>query len=102
MHVIQWFMGTESGEAGGNGDWSLSEFISLNVKLVQSVFQEFWEYIEAAGTQVQVLFALVGWLVLNIILIHVAWKIYGKNICKPDFPGEYFTLLVCSVYRQHT
>ena len=36
----------------------------------------------------QILTILIAWLILNILFIYVAWKIYGQTICDPKTTGS--------------
>ena len=36
----------------------------------------------------QILTLLISWLFINILLINVAWRIYGQKICDPTTAGS--------------
>ena len=48
----------------------------------------YFEKFQSLSLHGQILTILIIWLVINILLIYVAWKIYGQRICDPKTTGS--------------
>ena len=50
----------------------------------------------------QILTILIAWLFINILLINLAWKIYGSRICDPSTAGSPISLYVDNIGIYHS
>ena len=73
------------------GEDSLQPLVILNTSLefmneYISYARHFWE---TSDFQIRLLVVLVAWVVVNILLINIAWKTYGELITQSMKPGEH-------------
>lgn len=48
---------------------------------IKAAFIAFWKLVDAGDVQGTILFCLLIWLLINVLLIRIAWTFYGQNIC---------------------
>jgi len=52
------------------------------------LFRRIYDNLLSFSFQEQVLITLVFWLLLNVVLIHLAWMFYRQSIYNPHIPGN--------------
>lgn len=58
---------------------------------IGTTFATFWSLLDAGDVQGTILFCLIVWLLINVVLIRIAWVFYGQDICNKSLkPGELF------------
>lgn len=74
---------------------SITEYLFYCIEFALDVVIGAGQSFLALSLSSQVLLSLIFCFVLNIVLINIAWKIYGSTIRDPEIPGIYVTLHIC-------
>ena len=90
-------MSSETERSNSPEETSASENILV---VLLDAFYHFTNYLthyvekfQALSLHGQILTILIAWLIINILFIYVAWKIYGQTICDPKTTGSKSFLL---------
>jgi hypothetical protein len=86
---------TDSAESKGIGDKALTDIVFDYIDLARVALNEVWGVVLDFNVQVKVLLLLICWLILTVVSINIAWKIYCPSIRNPDIPGK---LCLCCVH----